>query len=146
MDTSNPGRSRSKGRRREGTGDLAMQRFISVVTIALSLTSAGTVGTARAQQPNFELTAERVQQSIEDAVLFLQKSRTTDGSWGHYPQWPGAVTSLCVMSLLTAGVPVSDPSVQEPLSSLRTIKPEYVYQAAVQTMVFCMAEPEKDLL
>jgi len=123
-----------------------MQRFISVAAIVLLLTSAGTVRTVRAQAPRQALTAEQVQQSIEDAVLYLQKERGADGGWSNYPQWPGAVTSLCVMSLLTAGVPVSDPSVQEPLSILRTIKPDFNYQAAVQTMVFCMAEPEKDLL
>jgi len=123
-----------------------MWRITSAAAIALLLTSVPAARTARAQAPKQALTAERVQQSIDDAVLYLQKERGADGGWSNYPQWPGAVTSLCVMSLLTAGVPVSDPSVQEPLAILRTIKPDFNYQAAVQTMVFCMAEPEKDLL
>src|SRR5690349_883844 len=125
-----------------------MKRLILTAAIAAAIATAGPVRTAHAQREEFRLTPELVQKSIEDAVLYLQKQRLGDGTWGHYhyQQWPGSVTSLCILSLLTAGVPVGDPSIQEPLASLRAIEPTGVYQAALQTMVFCMAEPEKDLL
>jgi hypothetical protein len=123
-----------------------MPRLITAVAVALAILFAGPVRTAHAQRENLDLTAQRVQQSIESGVLFLQRNRMADGTWGLFPQQPGAVTSLCVLALLTAGVPVSDPSIQEPLAYLRTLQPSWVYQASLQTMVFCMAEPEKDLL
>jgi hypothetical protein len=125
----------------------AMRRLILSIGVTLVVAAAGPVRTAHAQREDFKLTPERVQESIEEGVLYLKKQRLADGTWSNlnYP-WPGAVTSLCVLSLLTAGVPVTDPTIQDPLKILRTIEPHGVYQISLQTMVFAMAEPEKDLL
>ena len=59
--------------------------------------------------------------------------------------YPGGITSLCVLALLSSGVEVADPKIQLALSYLRGLDPPgKVYTASLQTMVFCAAEPDKD--
>ena len=60
--------------------------------------------------------------------------------------YPGGMTSLCTLALLNAGLEPADPQIQKALEYLRKIKPEMNYVIALQTMVFCRAEPEKDRL
>src|SRR5690349_10852075 len=93
-----------------------------------------------------EITAEQVRNAIGDAVVYLQKQQQADGAWGELLPIPGGVTSLVTLSLLTAGVPINDPSLQQALKYLRGVEPKMTYVVALQTMVFCLAEPEKDLL
>ena len=57
----------------------------------------------------------------------------------------GGVTSLCTLALLNAGVPTDDPQIQAALNILRPIPPMATYPTALQTMVFAIAEPEKEI-
>ncbi len=50
------------------------------------------------------------------------------------------------MALLYAGVPASDEHVAKAVSYLRTLELNKTYTVALQTMVFCLAEPKRDLL
>jgi hypothetical protein len=93
-----------------------------------------------------EINAEQVRRSIDDAIVYLQKQQQADGSFPELLPIPGGVTALVTLSLLTAGVPADDPSMQQALKYLRSIDPKMTYVVALQTMVFCLAEPEKDLL
>lgn len=94
-----------------------------------------------------ELTAERVRQSIDLAVRFLKSEQNkATGEWSKYPTQDGGVTALCTLALLSSGVEPEDPAIQRALDSLRGLdKPAMTYTAALQTMVFCIAEPEKDM-
>ena len=58
----------------------------------------------------------------------------------------GGVTSLCTLALLNAGVSKDDPQIQAVLGILRQVPPNANYPTALQTMVFALAEPEKDAL
>lgn len=51
--------------------------------------------------------ASRADAAIRRAAAFLRSRQQTDGSWGSYP----GVTSVCVIGLVRAGIPGSDPSV-----------------------------------
>ena len=93
-----------------------------------------------------EISAADVRRSIDDAIVFLQKQQQDDGSWPELLPIPGGVSSLSTLTLLTAGVPVTDPAMQKSLNYLRRLDPKMTYVVALQTMVFCLAEPEKDLL
>jgi hypothetical protein len=58
----------------------------------------------------------------------------------------GGVTALCTLALLNSGIEPDDPAVQKALTILRGVKPKWTYAVALQTMVFCAAEPERDLV
>jgi len=92
-----------------------------------------------------EITDEQVRNAVRLGVAYIQKHQKADGSWPDYVSYPGGVTSLCVLALLSSGVEVEQPNIQLALSYLRGLgQPGKVYTAALQTMVFCVAEPDKD--
>jgi len=91
-----------------------------------------------------EITAEQVRVAIDRAVAYLKREQTKEGSWPDQPGLPGGITALCTLALLNAGVPPDDPQIQLALASLRKIKPRRTYLAALHTMVFAAAEPNRD--
>ncbi len=107
----------------------------------VALLAIGSTRMARA-----EITAEQVRQSIDRAISYLERQQNRNGTWDEYAGFPGGVTALCTLALLNAGVPAADPRVETALANLRTMRPAQTYVAALQTMVFCAAEPKKDLL
>ena len=93
-----------------------------------------------------EVSPEQVRQAIDRAVAYLRQQQRNDGSWPDWPGQPNGVSALATLALLNAGVQPSDPGIQKALSLLRKDRPEMTYVVALQTMVFCEAEPQKDLL
>ena len=94
-----------------------------------------------------EVTAEQVRDSIERARDYLKGEQSKiNGSWPDHPGQKGGVTALCTLALLNAGVAVDDSVIQNALGFLRGLEPEMTYSTALQTMAFCAAEPEKDML
>jgi hypothetical protein len=93
-----------------------------------------------------ELSAEQVSRAIERGVGYLKREQGRNGAWSDHPGVPGGVTALCTLAMLNCGVPVDDPAVKKALTYLRKLKPDKTYAVALQTMVFCAAEPKKDLV
>lgn len=93
-----------------------------------------------------DISPEQVRVSIERAVSYLKRQQNSNGTWPDPPGNVGGITSLCTLALLNAGVEPSDEKLQKALAYLRTLRPTQTYVAALQTMVFCAAEPKKDLL
>ncbi len=114
-----------------------------VVWLILSLYLAtSAVPAARA-----DVTAEQVRDGIERGVKYLRRQQFPDGSWQEItPILAGGVTALCTLAMLNAGVPKDDPQIQLALGILRQVPPSANYPTALQTMVFALAEPEKDAL
>jgi hypothetical protein len=93
-----------------------------------------------------DVTAEEVRDSIDRGVTYLRRQQFPDGSWQEVaPIMAGGVTSLCTLALLNAGVPTDDPQIQLALNILRQVPATATYPTALQTMVFAIAEPEKDM-
>ncbi len=94
-----------------------------------------------------EVTAEDVRASIRKAVAFLKaKQNPKDGTWPGDGIFRGGVTPLVALALLHAGEPPDSPTIQLALRHLRSFKGVDTYSRSLQTMVFCMAEPEQDRL
>jgi hypothetical protein len=91
-----------------------------------------------------DITAEQVRAAIEKGVAYLQREQHEDGSWPDPVGYPGGITSLCTLALLNCGVPAQDPHVQNAVNYLRKAKPQMTYSTALQTMVFCAAEPKRN--
>ncbi len=91
------------------------------------------------------ITAEQVRDAIEGGVKYLLDEQNANrGTWNDIGKYPGGVTSLCTLALLNAGVDPKHSQIQKSLARLRSIEPSATYSVALQTMVFCAAEPRKD--
>ena len=95
-----------------------------------------------------ELTQELVNRSIDNGVSFLlSKQDRRTGTWPVHTGNQGGVTALCTLALVNSGLPANHRGVQQALEYLRSIGlPDKTYAVALQTMAFCAAEPERDLL
>ena len=101
---------------------------------------------ARPAATHGEISPEQVSTAITRAVEYLKRQQNADGSWSGPNNFAGGVTALVTLSLLNAGVPADDEAIQKALAQLRGRKPQHTYVVALQTMVYCAAEPKKDLL
>jgi hypothetical protein len=109
---------------------------------ALALTLLAAAGTpVRADDP----LVEKVRKSIDDGKRYLLGQKRENGSWevgAATVTYPGGTTSLVLLALLTAGVPPSDPVIQDGLKYLRTIDLEAgskTYVVGLQTMAYAQA-------
>ncbi len=109
--------------------------------LAVALTLLALPSRARA-----DVAPEQVHNAIERAVAFLQRQQNNNGTWPDHTGLVGGVTALCTLALLNAGVEPQDEPIQKSLTYLRALRPAHTYVVSLQTMVFCAAEPKKDLL
>lgn len=98
-----------------------------------------------------ELSADAVRQAIDRGVKYLKDHQSKNGSWKGWANEPGGVESLCILALLSSGVPVDDPTVAKGLSYVRKVIEEdrsssRTYSTALKIMVLCAAQPRNDLL
>src|SRR5262245_11610940 len=107
------------------------------------------VGPAVAQKPKEEL-VDQVKDSIASGVRFLKQQQRPGGDWERGAQLAGiggttgGPSCLCMLALLNADVPPSDPVIQLGLKYLRTIPPSGTYVVGLQTMVFAEAKEPQD--
>ncbi|MBN2021302.1 MAG: DUF4159 domain-containing protein [Pirellulales bacterium] len=96
-----------------------------------------------------DVTAEQVRQAMDRGIAHLKSKQGADGSWSELDmplRQPGGVTALCTLALLNAGVEPEDEHVARALGWLRTHRLPTTYAVSLQTMVFCKAEPVRDML
>ncbi len=115
-----------------------MLRVLLVVVAVLCMIPARRVAA--------DVTAEQVTASIRLGAKYLRgRQDRVRGNWQEYTSQPGGLTSLITLALLNCGTPVDDPVIQRSLAYLRKIgNPEMTYATALQTLVFCAAEPDRD--
>ncbi len=92
------------------------------------------------------VTAEQVNEAIADGVRFLKSEQRDDGTWEERALYAGGLTPLATLALLQSGCGVQDEAVAKALKHLRQFHADATYTTALQTMVFCYAEPEHDLI
>ncbi len=93
-----------------------------------------------------EISADQVRDSIDRAVAYLERQQSPNGTWADHPAYNGGISALCTLALLNAGVEPQDEKIQRALKHLRALTSSQTYVVSLQTMVFCAAEPKKDLL
>ncbi|MDO5566185.1 MAG: hypothetical protein Q4G59_05965, partial [Planctomycetia bacterium] len=97
--------------------------------------------------PSGDLSPKAIQESINGGISFLREKQLKDGSWDEYPGYRPGSTALCALSLLSTGLDKDDPTVAKALDALRRSMPEtefQTYPVSLQTMVFCLADPQRD--
>ncbi len=99
-----------------------------------------------ANRPDAFLNADSVRMAIDGAIAFLRGKQRSNGDWVEYPGYKPGTTSLCALALLTAGLDKDDPTVAKALEYLADFSPveqNQTYSISLQTMVFCLADPER---
>ncbi|MGQ9503874.1 MAG: DUF4159 domain-containing protein [Thermogutta sp.] len=94
-----------------------------------------------------EALATALEESINRAIQYIKRQQRDDGSWPEPVDMPCGMTGLCTLALLSAGVPSDDPAAAKALRYLRkfsTSDIDKTYSLALQTMVFCRADPARD--
>lgn len=106
------------------------------------------VADARAQR-KVEVSAQQVDKAIKevrDYLLGLQRRNGPQaGTWEGHEGAGNGQTALMALALLTSGLEPNHPSIRAALEYLRRTEPNQVYDAALQVMVFCAANPQRDL-
>lgn len=93
-----------------------------------------------------QLTDAQVRDAMKGAADYVKRQQNSNGSWKEMAIYSGGVSALCTLSLLTAGEDVKSEKIRNALVYLRSVsEPAAVYSTALQTMVFCAAEPSKDM-
>ena len=93
-----------------------------------------------------DIDPDEVREAIDGAIRYLKNTQKTNGSWDEVREHPYGASSLCALALLSAGLTKDDPAVNRALIYLRQFQPEggKVYDVALQTLVYAMANPERD--
>jgi len=106
------------------------------------------ISSAVAETRRAEVPPEDVRDAIAAGVRYLKSQQLKDrGNWPDRVGYPGGVTALCTLALLESGEPLNSPAMDKAMAYLRQLgDPQAVYTTSLQTMVFCAAEPKKDLL
>ncbi len=91
------------------------------------------------------LTAQNVLQSIKRGREYIISKQQPDGSWsGVGPStFQVGVTSLCLLSLMNAGMTPDDPAISRGLKWLRTVKepaPNFTYEISLMIMALTTAK------
>jgi len=95
-----------------------------------------------------DLNPAEVSGAIDGAIRYLKNTQKQDGSWDEWSGHACGVTALCTLSLLSAGLTKDDPVVNRALVYLRPFSPDAInrtYTISLQTMVFAMADPQRDM-
>ena len=90
---------------------------------------------------------DHVQKAIDRGIKYLRQTQRENGSWEvNVPAaiYQGGWTSLSLLALLNAGLPVNDPMMARGLGYLRGLPPKTTYVCALQTMVYVEAGQLED--
>lgn len=139
--------------RNEVIGGLTLLKFLcrslgvaSLTVASLLIASLIVESPAARAQPSGGVTAAEVSDAIAAGVRFLKSEQRADGTWEERALYAGGLTPLATLALLQAGCDLDDEAIVKALKHLRQFRPEATYTAALQTMVFCHADPERDRL
>jgi beta-lactamase regulating signal transducer with metallopeptidase domain len=85
-----------------------------------------------------------VSKAVHRGTNYLIIQQENDGSWPDPVGYPGGITGLCTLVLVRSGANPQAPCLHTALAYLRPLKPLMTYSTAIQTMVFCAADPKAE--
>ena len=92
--------------------------------------------------PCQEISAKDVNLAIDRAVDYLFKQQTPQGVWDEHSVQPKALTAICTLAILNAGVKGDDPRLSKALSAMSQQEPSMVYSSSLIIMALTAADPD----
>jgi hypothetical protein len=124
----------------------AMSQWYLVGTLLLAIgipTSPRSLGQPPGKAKGID--AMQVKQSIDKAVQYLVRQQQKDGNWSGHVSYGSGQSALVTLALLSSGLSPKHKTVERALTYLRSRTPDSTYEVSLQTMVYCMAEPMRDM-
>lgn len=93
------------------------------------------------------LDPREIRQAIEQGIQFLKGRQRDNGNWDEYQVERVGTTALVVLAMISCGVDKDDPSIQRAMNYLRLFRGRDAgqnYAISLQTMVFCLVDPDRD--
>ena len=97
-----------------------------------------------------DIDPKAVKQAIDRGIEYLKREQQANGSWTVEGVGSGercGTTALAVLAMRSCGLSPNDPSIQKAMQYLRAFPAGDAgrnYSLALQTMAFCMVDPERD--
>ncbi len=114
-------------------------RTLIFLTLVLGFVLSSNQSIAIAQP----VTSAAVNEAIDRGVDYLRQTQIVrEGKWEGYDDYGCGASALVVLALLNCGLSTDDPTVASGLDYLARTVPEKTYEVALQTMVFCVADPQ----
>lgn len=120
-------------------------RLLSLLVLASMVAGSFLGGGSLHAQGAGGPTPARVENAIRKCIAFLYREQRANGSWSGFDEYGSGATAMVTLALLNAGEKPSDPRIQKTLRLLRRTTPQHTYEIAVHCMVFCIAEPARDM-
>jgi hypothetical protein len=95
------------------------------------------------------VTPEAVQEAIDQFSSYFRRTQSRGkgeraGAWQGHDEYGAGLTSLVVLALLSSGSSPDSAEVARGLTYIRIEQPEKVYEASLQCMALCAANPGRD--
>ena len=94
-----------------------------------------------------DINPKEVQKAIDRGITYLQQSQRENGSWQEYPEERCGMTALAVIAMRSCGIPANNLYIERAMQYMRLFPAEQAgknYALALQTMAFCVVDPERD--
>lgn len=117
-----------------------MNRVFGVFALTVA-----TLGCATRSAIAQDVTPEQVNRAIERGVEYVKSKQFPNGAWDELPNYPGGITSLMTLALISCDISPDSPSIRNALAQLRRVERQKTYVVALQTMAFAAASPQADL-
>lgn len=126
---------------------LTNPRPLSLLISAILVLGSTLSPLAAVAQDGRNITADQVNQAISRGTEYLLKVQNPNsGGWDEFGTENCGASALVTLSLLNSGVSPNHPSMIKALNYLRGVQANRTYSVALQTMVFCAANPNDDML
>lgn len=114
--------------------------FSSVMLLAVAMVGFTPRTTAQ------DLDPREIRRAIDEGIQFLKRQQQPLGNWAEYPGETVGTTALVVLAMRSCGVDKDDPAIQRAMTYLRAHQGRAGknYSVSLQTMAFCVVEPERD--
>lgn len=112
-------------------GTVVILAFVAITATSLQLTLAqGSL-------------SDDVERAIKQATRYLVTNQQGDGGWSEIPNNPYGASALVTLALLHSGLEPDNPAVARALQHLDGRELVQTYSVSLQTMAFCMANPNR---
>jgi len=121
--------------------EMAMRRTLASRSLCGLLVVVIAAGASLPHASAQQVTGTQVKRAIRRGVNYLRNKQQADGDWPRYGL-PSGTTVLCLVAMLSAGVPADDPDIRRGLAAIKHQGDRFTYVIALKIMALALTDPE----